>query len=122
FSTEARLMRSPALTHLLVAFLASVLWLGLLHPTQASAAQEDAQTEQNIQDGIALRKAGNDEAALSLFIEIERQNPGSVRVILHVAAAAQASGRWVLAYNYLVKAAIFKDDPYYVRNRSAIKS
>ena len=45
-----------------------------------------------------------------------------MRVILHVTAAAQATGRWLLAYNYLRKAAAFKDDPYYVRNRSAVKS
>ena len=115
-------MRPTPLTRWLASLLTAGLLLAALRPAKASAAQEDAQTEQDIQDGITLRKQGNDEAALSVFLALERRNPSSVRVILHVTAAAQATGRWLLAYNYLRKAAAFKDDPYYVRNRSAVKS
>jgi hypothetical protein len=90
-------------------------------PARAAADNEDA-IEAAIQDGIALRRAGNDEGALTRFLELERKNPGSVRVLLHVTAAAQATGRWLLAHAYLRKASAFKNDPYYVRNRAAVKS
>jgi PEGA domain len=83
---------------------------------------DDPQLEAPIQEGIALRRAGNDEAALSLFLDLERSNPDSIRVLLHITAAAQATGRWMMAYSYLRKAATHKNEPYYVRYRSAIKS
>ncbi len=94
--------------------------LSLLLSTPARADEEPG-VEEAIQEGIALRRAGNDEAALSLFLELERKSPDAVRVLLHVTAAAQATGRWVMASDYLEKAASFKNDPYYVRNRAAIK-
>src|SRR4051812_1091593 len=55
---------------------------------------DDPQLEAPIQQGIALRRAGNDEAALNLFLDLERSYPESTRVLLHVTAAAQATGRW----------------------------
>lgn len=102
------------------------LLLGLSLALPAHAASDgdggDAQLDAPIQQGIALRRAGNDEGALALFLDLERRNPDSIRVLLHVTAAAQATGRWVMAYNYLRKASSHKDDPYYLRYRSAIKS
>jgi len=83
---------------------------------------DDPQLEAPIQQGIALRRAGNDEAALALFIDLEHSNPDSVRVLLHVTAAAQATGRWMMAYTYLQKAFAHKNEPYFIRYRSAIKS
>ena len=78
--------------------------------------------ESAIQAGIELRKGGNDDAALDLFLKLDHDNPGSVRLMLQVTAAAQAAGRWLVAFEYLRKAAVFKSDPYYQRNRAAIRS
>ncbi|HEY8945478.1 MAG TPA: PEGA domain-containing protein [Polyangiaceae bacterium] len=93
--------------------------------TAFAAAQEgDAEEtaiEPGIQQGISLRRSGKDDAALAVFLDLEKRAPSSVRVLLHVTAAAQATGRWIMAYDYLQKAARFKNDPYYVRHRSAIK-
>lgn len=86
--------------------------------TPPSAAED---LESAIQAGIELRKSGNDTAALDLFLELDRKNPGSVRLMLQVTAAAQASGRWLVAHEYLRRAAAFKGDAYYQRNRVAIK-
>ena len=107
-------------------FGAAVLALSLsLHARTASAADssaDDARLEAQIQQGIALRRAGNDEGALALFLDLERSNPDSVRVLLHITTAAQATGRWLMAYSYLKKTASQKNDPYFVRYRSQIKS
>jgi hypothetical protein len=84
--------------------------------------QSDPATSELIQQGIALRRAGKDEAALSVFLEAERQSPNSVRVLLHVTTAAQATGRWLMAHQYLQKAAAFRSDPYYQRYRASIKT
>jgi len=105
------------------------LWTALLALSftgQALAGNDsngdDPQLEAPIQQGIALRRAGNDEAALALFVDLEQTNPDSIRVLLHITAAAQATGRWTMAYNYLQKAYGHKSEPYFVRYRSAIKN
>jgi PEGA domain len=105
-----------------VCLLVASLALGWPQSTLAASAVEDPQLEDAIQSGITLRKEGNDEAALDLFLKLERRSPESVRLLLHITAAAQATGRWVMAYTYLRKAAAYKNDAYYVRNRAAIKS
>lgn len=102
-------------------FVLVVMLLVSLTPRR-SAAADDASTEDGIQQGVALRKDGKDEAALGLFLGLEKKNPQSVRVLLHVSAAAQATGRWIMAYDYLRKSAAYRSDPYYVRNRAIIKS
>ena len=108
------------------------LYLGLSVFTAAGlvsvrgAAQDDGQLEtaaaELVQRGIALRRSGGDEEALRLFLDAERQAPDSVRVLLHVTAAAQATGRWLMAHEYLQKAAAFRSDPYYQRYRASIKN
>jgi hypothetical protein len=109
---------------LLGVLLGALLGLSFAQPAAAGndANGDDPQLEAPIQQGIALRRAGNDEAALTLFLDLERSNPDSIRVLLHITAAAQATGRWMMAYAYLRKAAAHKNEPYYVRYRSAIKS
>jgi tetratricopeptide (TPR) repeat protein len=84
--------------------------------------QGDAATEELLKQGIALRRSGDDEAALAVFLDLEKRNPDSVRVFLHVTAAAQATGKWLMAYEYLQKALDHKDDPYFHRHRTAIES
>jgi hypothetical protein len=106
--------------------IALTLLFGLSVSTQAAAANNDAngddpQLEAPIQEGIALRRAGNDDAALTLFLNLERTSPDSIRVLLHITAAAQATGRWMMAYSYLRKAAAHRNEPYFVRYRTAIK-
>jgi PEGA domain len=105
----------------LTSLLLLLLTLANAAPASAASPADDATIEAAIQDGIALRRAGNDEGALSLFLDLEHKSPNSVRVLLHVTAAAQATGRWLLAHDYLRKASAFKNDPYYIRNRAAVK-
>jgi len=80
-------------------------------------AQLDSATLDLIHEGVALRRAGKDEAALNVFLEAEKHAPNSVRVLLHVTAAGQATGKWLLAFQYLQKASTHSDDPYYQRYR-----
>jgi hypothetical protein len=93
---------------------------------RANAADEPNQGEPAIEDllrqGIALRRSGNDEAALAVFLDLEKRSPESVRLLLHIATAAQATGKWIMAYEYMQKADAHKDDPYYQRHRAAIEN
>ncbi len=118
-------MRSRTTAGLLATLLLLLLTLASAMPARAANpaanANATAAVEAAIRDGIALRRAGNDEGALTLFLDLDHENPNSVRVLLHVTAAAQATGRWLLAYDYLRRASFFKNDPYYVRNRAAVK-
>jgi hypothetical protein len=82
----------------------------------------EAGIEDVLRQGIALRRAGNDDAALALFLDLEKRAPDSVRVMLHIATAAQAAGKWTMAYDYMQKAASHRDDAYYQRHRAAIEN
>jgi PEGA domain len=122
FSIEATGMYSRTLKHRVTWLLVLLATLIHVEPARAAQPEDDAAVEKAIQDGIVLRRAGNDEGALTLFLDLERKSPDSVRVLLHVTAAAQATGRWLLAHDYLRKAAAFKNDAYYVRNRAAVNA
>jgi hypothetical protein len=87
----------------------------------ALAQQEKPETEALLRKGIQLRRDGSDEAALAVFLEAEAESPDSVRVLLHVATAAQAASKWLMADEYLRKAAAHDDDPYYQRYRAEIE-
>lgn len=89
---------------------------------EVDGSEVDAATQDLIQEGILLRQSGKDEAALAIFLETEKRSPHSVRVLLHITTAAQATGRWVLAYEYLQRAAAHSDDPYYQKHRSSIQT
>jgi hypothetical protein len=106
------------------AILGVLLLLGA--PAIARAAEEDGQvdlaTQDLVQQGIQLRRSGKDEAALRAFLDAEARSPSSVRVLLHVTAAAQATGRWLLAHQYLQKAAQYRSDPYYQRHRASVQA
>jgi hypothetical protein len=84
--------------------------------------QADAAIEEQLKHGIALRRAGSDDAALAVFLDLEKRAPDSVRLLLHISTAAQAAGKWMMAYEYLQKAATHKDDPYYQRHRASIEN
>lgn len=89
--------------------------------TGVAHAQESAEVEAILKRGIQLRREGQDEAALAVFQEAEAQAPNSVRVLLHVATAAQAASKWLLADEYLKKADTHSNDPYYIRYRAEIE-
>jgi hypothetical protein len=84
--------------------------------------QLDAATQDLVNQGIALRREGKDQAALGLFLDAEKRVPRSVRVLLHVTTAAQAAGKWMMAYQYLQKASTYRNDPYFQKYRAAIRS
>jgi hypothetical protein len=83
-------------------------------------AQDPPSLESLIQEGIRLRRDGEDEKALEVFREAERLQPSSVRVLLHLATAAQAAGHWVEADTYIRRVFDYRDDPYYRRYESDI--
>jgi hypothetical protein len=84
------------------------------------AAAEDAVVEALIQRGIQLRRDSSDEEALAVFLEAEKQDPTSVRVLLHVVTAAQAAGKWLVADTYIKKVSALSEDAYYRRHADAI--
>jgi hypothetical protein len=85
-------------------------------------AEESASLEALIQEGIRLRREGEDEKALEVFRQAERLQPSSVRVLLHLATAAQAAGHWVDADTYIRRVFDYRDDPYYRRYESDIST
>lgn len=93
----------------------------VLSVSGAARAQESAEVEAILKRGIQLRREGQDEAALAVFQEAEAQAPNSVRVLLHVATAAQAASKWLLADEYLRKADAHSNDPYYTKYRNEIE-
>src|SRR5262245_30275843 len=99
--------------------LCAAVFLGSLG-IQSAAAAEDAVVEALIQRGIQLRRNNSDEEALAVFLEAEKQDPTSVRVLLHVVTAAQAAGKWLLADSYMRKVTALESDPYYQRHADAI--
>jgi len=116
-------MLAPAATRRFVTWLLALSVFVLSLARAAAAAEPDeSQLEAGIQQGIALRRGGNDEGALAVFLDLEKSNPGSIRLLLHITTAAQASGRWLLAHAYFRKASAHKGDPYFVRYRTSIKA
>jgi len=103
---------------LIICLSLSIAGVALAEPASLS----ETAIQDRIQQGIALRRAGKDAEALALFLDLEKRAPESVRVLLHVTAAAHANGKWLLAYEYLQKASNFQQDAYYQRHRSEIKA
>lgn len=98
----------------------AVVFLSALGTAAPAFAAEDAVVEALIQRGIQLRRNSADEEALAVFLEAERQDPTSVRVLLHVVTAAQGAGKWLMADSYMRKVSALNDDPYYRRHADAI--
>jgi hypothetical protein len=101
--------------------ISAIVCCGLLASVPgASHAQEASSLEALIQEGIRLRREGEDEKALDVFRQAERLQPSSVRVLLHLATAAQAAGHWLEADTYIRRVFEYRDDPYYRRYQSDI--
>ena len=119
-SIEARqVTRSPWRRACLSAFAACAL---LTSAELDAIAEEPASLESLIQEGIRLRRDGEDEKALEVFRQAERIQPSSVRVLLHLATAAQAAGHWVEADTYIRRVFEYRDDPYYRRYEADIST
>jgi len=103
-----------------VACLRAVVFANAVCAATPVFAAEDAVVEALIQRGIQLRRNNSDEEALAVFLEAEKQDPTSVRVLLHVVTAAQAAGKWLLADSYMRKVTALESDPYYQRHADAI--
>lgn len=113
---------SPAVGSMPVAGVAAAaLVLSYAGGAKAAAGDESPEVEALLRKGIQLRREGQDEAALAVFLEAEAQAPNSVRVLLHVATAAQAASKWLMADEYLHKAMSHEDDPYFVRYKAEIE-
>jgi hypothetical protein len=111
---------SNSATHKLSTCVRALVFLSAICATTPVFAAEDAVVEALIQRGIQLRRNSADEDALAVFLEAEKQDPTSVRVLLHVVTAAQAAGKWLMADAYMRKVSALSDDPYYRRHTDAI--
>jgi hypothetical protein len=109
----------PRLSALLVAL--AIVASSFSLSNVSAAADESPAVEALIQRGIQLRRTGDDEAALAVFLQAESEAPTSVRVLLHVVTAAQAAGKWLMADEYMRRVNRDKEDAYYRRHRVSIE-
>jgi hypothetical protein len=93
----------------------------LLGAPQVAAAQGE-KLEELIQESIRLRREGEDEQALNVLRQAEQLDPSSVRVLLHMATAAQAAGHWLEADEFIRRVFEHRDDPYFRRYEGDIES
>jgi hypothetical protein len=85
-------------------------------PSTSSSGNADDLVEQ----GIALRRSGQDTQALAVFLRAEALEPGSARIQVHLAATHQALGEWEAADRYLTRALAQTNDPYVQRHQSML--
>lgn len=108
--------------------LAWVRWLGAMVSFLAavagasapSAATTDEQVEASIKKGVALRRAGNDEAALPEFKKAYDLSH-SARAAGQVGLCEQALGLWAEAHDHLVEALQSPDDAWVKKNRAVLE-
>jgi hypothetical protein len=103
-----------------------VLVLGSSLATQAGAQRREApasraseSAERVIQQGVAARRAGDDEQALRLFTEAYGIAP-SGRARAQMALAEQALGLYVESESHLTEA-LATSDPWVARNRATLE-
>ncbi len=107
------------------AALCAALLLALVAPTahaQTSPATPETVTpspEALVEQGIALREAGDDASALALFQRAHAAAP-TPRNTAQLALCEQALGRWVDAHTHLAAALAVTSDPWIARNRSSL--
>lgn len=75
-----------------------------------------------VEQGIALRKSGQDAQALTVFQRAEALEPNSARIQIHLAATHQALGEWEAADRYLTRALTQSNDSYVQRHQSMLAS
>jgi tetratricopeptide (TPR) repeat protein len=104
----------------------------VLGPSALAFAQDESGTRSEagsggsaddlVAQGIALRRSGQDAEALAVFQRAEALEPGSTRILVHLAAAHQALGEWEAADRYLTRALAQPNDPYIQRHESMLAS
>lgn len=82
--------------------------------------QAETSPEALIEQGVELRKAGQDLDALKKFEAAYALSQGS-RALAQIALAEQALGRWVDAERHLSEALANTEDPWINRNRRALE-
>ncbi|MBX3274666.1 MAG: PEGA domain-containing protein [Sandaracinaceae bacterium] len=97
---------------------AALAWLALTLATPGLAAAQDAAAL--LRQGVAARRAGNDEAALDYFTRANAAQPSGV-ARAQMGLAAQALGRWVEAHDHL-SAALATSDTFVTRNRATLEA
>jgi hypothetical protein len=117
-------MRSQALGSIvLLAVCCSIATVGpaRAEPSTDGNASEEAEIDPIVQQGIELRRAGQDPAALRVFQEALAKAPGSTRVKVHLASTHQALGQWIEAERYLGEVLRDPDEPYIRRHRATLE-
>ena len=101
---------------------ASVLASGAGTLARAAEDGEESATAASglVERGIALRRGGDDAAALPLFQEAERLEPSSTRVMVHLAAVYQALGQWEQADRYLTRALRDPNEAYVHKHQAML--
>jgi len=96
----------------------SILALAITLGGSVTAVALDA--DDLIKQGNALRRKGDDAAALEKFqqaYEVDKR----ARSLAQVALAEQALGRWVRAYEHLIQALADKGDPWIAKNQAPLE-
>jgi tetratricopeptide (TPR) repeat protein len=101
----------------------AVNWLALMSicvsSGAAAAAARGADADKLIQEGVELRRSGDDVTALERFQQALELTP-SPRALAQVGLAEQALGRWTQAYEHLHKALDAKGDLWTNKHRAAL--
>jgi len=105
-------------------FTSAFAFLGLclvLLASGATYAMPADGSEGLIREGLALRRNGDDEAALERFTRAARIRR-SGRVLTQIALAEQALGRWVEAESHLIEALSLREEAWIAKNRPLLDS
>jgi hypothetical protein len=81
----------------------------------------EADVDALVQQGIELRRVGDDAQALSTFEQARTLAPTSVRVRVHLAATHQALGHWLEAEQQLADLLRETEDEYVLRHRVTLE-
>jgi tetratricopeptide (TPR) repeat protein len=92
-------------------------------PRQAPTPPGDPalDSEALVQQGVAYRRAGQDQLALERFRAAHQRAP-SPRILAQIALAEQALGQWAHADRDLREALSASGDPWIQRNRAALEA
>lgn len=90
-------------------------------PTAASDAKAEARRNQLINEGLRLRRKGNDRDALDKF-EAALEWGRDARVVAQIALAEEALGRWAKSYRHLKEALAAVDHKWIASNRALLES
>lgn len=90
-------------------------------PSEGSLGALSASQTQMVEEGIALREASKDKAALERF-ERAYVLGHDARILAQIAFAEQALGRWVASVRHLREALADASHPWIAKNRQVLES